>query len=381
MTKPPVCPLSLSAWLGCLLCLAGLFSASPPMTTYPFPTTLAFSQAELTRRFGVVTVEQDPDPAIHYKLIIPLKWKQVTGTRRLVTPQHPFELRSHFNAQVPPEAEAKVWVAYVAQEMSPSDWLANYLRGQHETVLHERRLPQRGGAIPDVLTKSGAPGHERISRWLVLKDHARGGGSHMFMVQASTAASNYTTDMANTFFVLIGNFNVLHPLGWAHAEQLRTLARSLPLKFTTAFPLSWQLVENPASDEHFYQCKLLKDRAPELGSRISLALLTGQTEDDVRRLLRDDQAALAEEGFAFDPAELRPNPPIGSLDEVLTAIATQQATDPTQPVYEHEVLLSRVGPQSWVYANRLGPTQDSAPDTWAISRQAFAILLEELQLG
>lgn len=363
-------------WFGCLGGLA-VFPAAFTMT-YPFPTSLAFSQAELSRRFGIVTVEQDPDPAIHYKLTIPLKWRQVTGTRRLVTPAHPFELRSHFKATVPPEAEVKVWVAYVAQELSPSDWLAIYLRGQHETVVHERHLPQKGGAIPDVLTKGGAPGHERISRWLVLKDHAHGGGSHLYVVQASTAAATYTTDMANVFLLLVSGFDLLHPVGWLHAEQLRTLARSTPLKFTTAFPLSWQLIENPASDEHFYQCKLLKDTA---NSRMSLALLSGQTEQTLRRLVAEDQAALAAAGLVFEPAALAAGTSVGPLQHVLTATTVQQSAGPVQPAHEREVVLSQLGPEEWLYADRIAPTQAAAPQEWAVSRQAFAILLEELRLG
>lgn len=179
----------------------------------PFPTKSAFSQSELTKRFGVVTVEQDPDSAIHYKLIVPMQWGQVRGTRQLVTPEHPFELRSHFKSNIPPVAEAKVTVAYVAEEVSPSDWLAIYLEGQHEQVLHERHLPSAGGAVPDVLTRKGEAGHERISRWTVLKDHAKIGGSHLFMLQVSTAASDYSLDMANVFFLAISSFDVMHPTG------------------------------------------------------------------------------------------------------------------------------------------------------------------------
>lgn len=127
---------------GLLASLAACLSCSSSDTmNYPFPTTVAFSQPELTQRFGVVTVEQDPDPAIHYKLIIPLQWGQVSGKRQLVTPAHPFELRSHFRALSAPLAEARITVAYVPEEVSPSDWLSLYLEGIHEEILHERHIP------------------------------------------------------------------------------------------------------------------------------------------------------------------------------------------------------------------------------------------------
>ncbi len=347
---------------------------------YPFPTTLPFSQAVFASHFEVVTVEQDPNPAIHYRLVIPLKWEQVSGTRHVVTPERPFELRSHFRAPSPPAAEVQVTVAYVAEEVSPSDWLTLYLREQPETVLHERHLPQPGGATPDVLTISGAVGHERISRWVVLKDHASGGGAHLFMVQASTAARHYTPGIASVLLLLVGGFDLLHPVGWPHAEQLRTFTRTVPLAFTTACPVSWELVENPASDEHFYQCKLLRELGASGGSRLSLALLTGQTEADLHRLVHEDQVGLFMEGLVFEPAQLTTAPPIGSLSNVLMS-TTVQPPDPAQPTYERQVVISHLGAQNWVYADRLGPTQETDPAAWAISRQAFAILLQEFQLG
>ena len=183
-----------------------------PAARYPFPTTLPYPPAEIPKLFGMVTVEQDPDPAIHYKLVMPLQWGQVPGKRQLVTPAHPFELRSHFKALTGPAAEAKISIALVPADMQPSRWLALYLQGQHEKVLHERHMPQVGGAVPDVLTSSGAPGQERISRWLVLRDQAKDGGAHLFMIHVSTAAANYTPDVANVFFVLISNFDLLHPI-------------------------------------------------------------------------------------------------------------------------------------------------------------------------
>ena len=350
--------------------------------SYPFPTTVVFSQAELAKRFGVVTVEQDPDPAIHYKLIVPLQWGQVSGTRQLVTPTHPFELRSHFKALGAPMAEAKVTVAYIPEEVSPSDWLAIYLEGQRETVLHERHLPQPGGAVPDVLTRSGAAGQERISRWTVLKDHAKIGGAHFFMLQVSTAAPDYTADMANVFFVAISNFDVLHPNGWAYAEQLRTLVRSVPVKFSTACPLSWQPVENPASDAHFYQCKFVKTVGTQPVGRLSLALLAGQTEDDLHRLAQEDQTALAEEGLAFGPAQFtKAEAKVGELHGALVATVMQSNAATGTAQHERVVVISRLSQDHWLYADCISLTRQSGPEQWAVSKQAFAILIEQLRIG
>lgn len=369
---------SLLIWLFWLF--ASCSPSSAPMN-YPFPTKSSFSQPELAKRFGVVTVEQDPDPAIHYKLIIPLQWGQVSGTRRLVTPEHPFELRSHFKSIGAPMAEAKVTVAYIPEEVSPSDWLAIYLKSQHENVLHERHLKNAGGSVPDVLTSGGEPGHERISRWTVLKDHAKIGGAHFFMLQVSTAANDYTADMANVFFVAISNFDVLHPTGWAYAEQLRTLVRAVPVKFTTAYPLSWQPVENPASDEHFYQIKLLKSIDNQQIGRISLAIAADQTEADIRRLAEEDRAALAEEGVVFEPAQFVDGPSLDSLHKTITATVHQTSAGMEQQKHERTILIGRITGENWVYADCISPARQDAPENWAVSTRAFAILLEHLKIG
>nr|GFC87748.1 hypothetical protein [Tanacetum cinerariifolium] len=204
-------------------------SAGSPMSTSapsapspPFPTQLPYAKADIPKLFGVLDVEQDPNPALHFGLLMPKSWGQVRGERQLVTPQHPFALRTQVRAQAGPEADINVYLGYIPQEISPSDWLAIYLSQQGERILKERHIAQEGGAVPDVLT-------------------------------ASTPVANYTPEMANIFFMAVSNFSLTHPTEWDYAEQLRTLVRAVPAKFSTAFPLSWQQQENPLSDDHFYQ--------------------------------------------------------------------------------------------------------------------------------
>ena len=349
---------------------------------YPFPTKLAFSQTEIPKRFGVVTVEQDPDPAIHFKVVVPLNWGQVSGVRRLVTPKNPFELRTHLRSLSDSETEAKISIAYVTEEMSPSDWLALYLEQQGEKVLHERHMPQEGGTVPDVLTLGGKAGNERVSRWTVLKDHARIGGAHFFMLQTSTAASKYNTDMANVFFVAISNFDLLKPNGWAYAEQLRTLVRAVPVKFSTAYPLSWHQVENPASNDHFYQVKFLKSVGDQAIGRISLAMAVGQAKKDMLRLEEEDRLALAkEENATFEQPHFVAGPTYGSLRETLTATMSQVNVGSDQLARERSVLIGNIDGTSWLYADFVSPTRQSAPGSWAVSRRAFTILLEHLRIG
>ena len=351
-----------------------------PAARYPFPTTLPYPPAEIPKLFGVVTVEQDPDPAIHYKLVMPLQWGQVPGKRQLVTPAHPFELRSHFKALTGPAAEIKVYIALVEQELAPADWLAIYLARQGEEVLHEAHFAQEGGTQSDVLTlaesETTTTQAGRISRWVVLKDWAKTGGSHMFLLQASTHALDYGPEMAKIFYMATSQFDLLHPSDWRYAEQLRTLVRAVPARISTVFPVSWQQRENPLSDEHFYQVKLTKELKGRSIGLLNLIVLAGQTEADLRRVEEETRLAYQEEHLDFAPADFAPAPAFGAFQQVYAA-HTAQTNAGEGPAQERQVLLARAGTY-WVYLENVRLTQQTAPEEWAISKRAFEIVQQHL---
>lgn len=157
--------------------------------------------------------------------------------------------------------------------------------------------------------------------------------------------------------------------------------RVVPVRFTTAYPLSWQPVENPASDEHFYQIKLLKGTETRPVGRISLAIATGQTETDMRRLVAEDRMALAPEGVVFESEQFVDGPALASLSKTITATVQQTGNHVSQPRHERTVLIGRIAEESWVYADCITLARADAPESWAISTRAFAILLEQLKIG
>jgi hypothetical protein len=354
--------------------------ASPmitPATSAPFPVTLPYAKADIPKLFGRLEYEQDPDSALHFAMFIPQSWGQVKGERHLVTHAHPFEVRGHVKSLTGPEAEVKVTIALIEEEISPSDWLSTYLEAQGEKVLHERHVAQEGGAIPDVLTVGGAAGQQHISRWLVLKDWAKTGGAHFFVVQARTPVANYTPEMANIFFMAVSNFYITHPTNWAYAEQLRTLVRAVPAKVSTAFPLSWKQQENPLSDEHFYQVKLTK----ELGGRriglIDLMVLAKQTKAGVQQLAEETREAYQGEKMDFAPAVFAPVAAFGPFQEAYTALTPQRNVPAGTAAQERAIVLARAGAY-WVYLENVRYSREAAPLEWAISKRAFDIVQEHL---
>ena len=344
---------------------------------YPFPTKLAYNPAQLQKTFGIVDDELDPDPALHFKVMVPLSWGQVKFTRRLVTPQEPFQLRGHLKTLTGPAAEAQVSIVYTPEEFSPGDWLSIYLEQQGEKVLHERHTKQEGGAVPDVLTIRGTGEQAQISRWTVLKDWAKRGGAHLFVLQLSTAARHYTADLANVFFASLSHFDILHSTNWAYAEQLRTLVRPEPAFFETAYPVSWQQLENPLGDERFYQVQLTKTLRNQPVARIYVATVALTTEPDMKRIpaLFDEQ--YANENILFEPTTFKALPPFGGLARAWYAHATQRNATGNVPEHRREVVVGQAG-QNWFYAEQLSLSRATSPESWAIGKRALEIILDRL---
>lgn len=116
--------------------------------------------------------------------------------------------------------------------------------------------------------------------------------------------------------------------------------------------------------------------------RLSLALLAGQTEDDLRRLAQEDQTALSEEGLAFGPAQFtEAEARVGEIHGALVATVMQSNAAIGTARHERVVVTSRLGQDHWLYADCISRTRQSGPEQWAMSKQAFAILLKQLRIG
>lgn len=380
---PIICLLWLFAVVGCDSTPAQktILSTVPVTPTAPsadmFPVKSAYPAAQLPKLFGVIDDDADPDPAVHYNVMVPLSWVQLKQPWQPLTVEHPRQLQLHMRARTGPLAELKVILVRTAEETSPSDVLLTSLAKHQERVLRQRFSPQPGGAIPDVLTIRGAAGQEQISRWTVLKNTTpTTGGACFFMVCMTTAARDYNAEMANAFYLATNKFNVLHPTAWPYAEQLRTLVRGVPARFSTVFPLSWQQQENPLSDAHFYQVQLTKHYAGRQIARISLMVVANQNSSDMDKLEQEAREAHAQQGLAFEPSTFESAPNFGGLHNVQVAIG-QQTNAGNDLRQERHVVRGQAGPY-WLYAESIHFTREAAPDEWAISKRAFDIVQEHL---
>lgn len=359
---------------------AAQVAAARPPAPYPFPTKMPYSAAQISQLFGIVSDRNDPNPGLHYQVMMPKTWAQVTlPPRQQVSPQHAVQQQCLLKSTQGPLAEIKVTLVYVPEEVAPDDWLGNQLAVRGEKILQEQSYPQAGGRQPDVLTISTDAGPPRISRWVVLKDGAPAtGGAHFFVLQASTLASNYGAELADIFLVAVNNFDILHSTHWDYAEQLRTLVRVVPAKVSTVFPLSWQQWENPLSEEHFYQVKLTKDLAGRRIGQVNLMLTAGQSEAEMRRLEDENRQGYQQaDHLRFAPVQFVAAPKFGSFAQVFTALSPQTDVPAGTPAQERQVLLARAGTH-WVLLENTRFTRQAEPEAWAISKRAFDIVQEHL---
>lgn len=119
-----------------------------PRATYPFPTKMPYSSAQISQLFGIVYDRNDPDPTLHYQVMMPKTWAQVTlPSRQSVSPQHPVQQQCLLKSTQGLLAEIKVTLVYVPEEVSPDDWLANQLAVRGEKVLQAQSYPQAGGPM------------------------------------------------------------------------------------------------------------------------------------------------------------------------------------------------------------------------------------------
>jgi hypothetical protein len=350
---------------------------------YYFPTALAYTPTQLQQYFGVVHDELPADPALHVKIIIPQDWRQIAVPQQTPTRQNPLAERAIFQGSAPTSATIKIQIAYINHEISPSDWLSVYLETMAESIVNERHTKLSGGQVPDVLTtRQTENGSEIVSRWVVIKDWAANiGGAYFYILQASVASQYYTDDVANQFFTAIANFDLLHSSGWAYAERLRTLARVEPLVLYTAFPESWQQLDNPTSFKHLYQCQLTKALNGQLAGRITIAVVAYSAEPYMERVPDLFSEEYARQGIVFEPIHFRKSANLWGCDVVWFAESKQLPPNAESPSgSDWSAFIGQKGP-NWIYIECHSLSRAVSPEAWAISKRAFEIVLDFLRVS
>ena len=93
-----------------------------PRATYPFPIKMPYSSAQISQLFGIVYDRNDPNPALHYQVMMPKTWAQVTlPPRQSVSPQHPVQQQCLLKLTQGALAQIKVTLVYVPEEVAPDD--------------------------------------------------------------------------------------------------------------------------------------------------------------------------------------------------------------------------------------------------------------------
>jgi hypothetical protein len=350
--------------------------------TYPFPTKMPYGPEQLRQQFGVVEDTTAAVAGLHYKIGIPLRWRQAAVPRyALPSAQQPFALIAAYEAPAGQPGRASVSVAYIEHELSPADWLSVYLAQRQETVLHQRETKTTGGDVPDVLSLS-APGtspDQQVSRWLVVKEWASQGGAYLHVLQLSAPAPAYTAELADQFMASIALFDLMQPGQWAYAERLRTLTRREPLEFVTAYPESWQLLENPAGGAMFYQAVLTKTLYGTAVAQLTLAAVSRRLEPAIDRLPAIFLKNYSEKGQFFEPIQFEQQPLRWGAESVWRAMSAQLPAQPGAPSpADLSIWVAERGP-TYAYIELYAGSRALNPEAWAVGRRALTIFLDNLR--
>lgn len=337
-----------------------------------FPTAPPLSSEQLQAGYYRCLFDRVPDERFHFSVALPRSWRPVDVPALVPTPETPRQRVAYFRSTEPPRAELEVFVDLLTHEVAPADLLELALSQAGMETVAGRRLPSRGGEIPDVLTRHAGETGAVVSRWLALKDENR-----MFTLQARCAETDYSHHAAS-FFVALSSFELRAPSDWPLAERLLTFSRPRPGDFCLFYPQSWTLT--PDADEYPHALKLSLDHRirDELTGAITVLIAgpeLGVAEPGA--LLERLAADLAVRGLQPPAMELVPSAPAQAFARMWRGRAPLV---PSEPPAELSVVVGERD-QTWYLLALAGPTSEAAGAIWAINARAFEILVTWFRTG
>ncbi len=333
---------------------------------FDFPTSDRLGKEFVEKNFLRVSDPRGPDPAFHFATFVPKTWRPLdlpSGIPEL--DGGPVRL-----ALYRPEGEdgqaiaLDVAVVKLSREVDPAHWLDTYLESLGLMIVNGREAPAEGGNIPDRLTVNPDPANPQVARWLALKN-----GPNLFLIQGRATVDTYK-NYADTFFLALSQFTLLHPQKWPLAESLGTFSRHDPGNFVLMVPESWERIGDPLNHGEFLDVRYLN--AGGVG-QLYFAAANRKAEITPEKMLADHLWGLLGTGIKpTKPPKLEKRPPLRGVPEMWEC--RFEAISPEGPLELRTCLGQR---DEWVYWwNLISPPKAKQPSLWAINQRAFEILLK-----
>lgn len=226
--------------------------------TYAFPLTPALSNAEIEANYWKCLYTSSEEKMLQYWVFLPKRVKPAEVVPTYLEEVGMTNLGRYFSNDAQPYME--VWAAYehIKWEINPADWLFNKLELMGEKVLLQRLIkhPSGFGEFADVLTlKVHSSGDKVISRFTVQKDYnPKKGGGNYFLIKAACAARDYAA-LADTIYLTVTNWDLLHRSNLGLAELLETFSISNKNSSGFKIPGSWKakpIAKNRLLIEHTF---------------------------------------------------------------------------------------------------------------------------------
>ncbi|MBK8258703.1 MAG: hypothetical protein IPK82_39355 [Polyangiaceae bacterium] len=325
-----------------------------------FPTQVESNSDTLKAHLAAVRFTQNANPETHFELSAPAAFQWIPPAPA----EHPplVTLKS-------PTTTARIQVFHntVVREIAPADWTQIFLQERGHQVIHCREQVTPLGLMSDVLSATQTPHGSVFARTNTAK-----AGTHLYTLTCE-APDNEFPELAQSFFITLGTFHLLHPTKQALAEQLRTFSYLYPAILGFAYPESWGLAEEVQNSAECLVrlADIQGDRA--LGN-ITVHALAGASP---RRLFAQQTELWAAHQIEFDSVpDLTPAPPTKLFQTMETAHLSGRG--PRGPISAAVCVLQNEVGHLLIALD--GPSKAHSPFASAVHRRAFELVRDTAYL-
>lgn len=194
-------------------------------------TDIAMSQADIQRHFTLRDFPSPHDP-FSFNILVPRGWVWFEKEGRPTAPNGKLQLLIAFGDRTD-QSLMEVSALEIEREITPADWLHEWLKLNKYEVLASRIIPSAAGRNADVKARKQVGGRSVIFRIRTFKN-----GRYIYLLHGFSDEETYS-QVEEAFLVAAETFELTKVPQQAYAEPMQDLA--LEKVFGTGFkmPASW----------------------------------------------------------------------------------------------------------------------------------------------
>ncbi len=260
------------------------------------PVAVEISPEEIRREFTKVALTGVVESAWHVETAVHKTSRVGPAGKEAPVPGGPMVSLALLN-RPEPAADMEVFGQNLVREVDPADWLDLWLEQQGFAVLSRKRVGMLGGAVGDVVARWEAGGGAWMGRFFCMK-----AGPRLALVWFRTAEGDYEK-LAGSFFLAIAHFRFLEDRFGPLVEPVKWVGSSVPTGWRTAIPVSWKVMEEPATAvAGSFQATLMEEGGGVMLGKLSFTVVAAGAMGEAREGFEKMYSALRDAGVVFEAA-------------------------------------------------------------------------------